>query len=167
MINTVLRGLGDCGGLQVLQRGPRIEIRVEGSIALVGKSAYSRAAQVQGAAGNQGKLCADAVDRAYLARFTLGNAALEREVLELFASQTPVYLERLREAATAKDWKEAAHTIKGSASAIGAWRLQRFAELAERIGVEVEAAGREEAIAAVTAASDEVCRFIERLFPAV
>ncbi len=166
MINTVVRGLGDCGGRQVLQRDPHIGIWVEGSIALVRKSAYSRAAQGPCAGSSEDKLSADAVDRAYLARFTLGNAALEQEVLELFATQAPLYLQRLREAATAKDWKEAAHTIKGSASAIGARRLARFAEMAERIGVEVEAAGREEAIAAVTAASDEVCRFIARLYPA-
>ena len=59
---------------------------------------------------------------------------------ELFAAQVPVYLQRLREAAASKAWKEATHTIKGSASAIGAWRLARFAEMAERI--DVEATGR-------------------------
>ena len=32
---------------------------------------------------------AEPVNRSYLARFTLGNAALEREVLELFAAQAP------------------------------------------------------------------------------
>jgi HPt (histidine-containing phosphotransfer) domain-containing protein len=112
------------------------------------------------------RLASEAVDRAYLARFTLGNAALEREVLELFAAQAPLYVTRLREAATAKDWKEAAHTIKGSASAIGAWRLARFAEMAERIDLEPEVAGRKEAIAAVIEACDEVRRYIERLYPA-
>jgi HPt (histidine-containing phosphotransfer) domain-containing protein len=115
------------------------------------------------------RLTADAIDRAYLARFTLGNAALEREVLELFAAQAPIYLQHLREAHNRKAWKEATHTIKGSASAIGAWRLARFAEMAEKIDVEAEVAlsegHREEAVAAVTAASQEVCRYIERIFP--
>jgi HPt (histidine-containing phosphotransfer) domain-containing protein len=112
----------------------------------------------------------DAVDRAYLARFTLGNAALEREVLELFAAQAPVYLQRLREANCIKAWKEATHTIKGSASAIGAWRLARLAEMAEKVDVEAEMAQREghrdEAVAAVAMATEEVCRFIARLYPA-
>jgi HPt (histidine-containing phosphotransfer) domain-containing protein len=112
----------------------------------------------------------DAVDRAYLARFTLSNAALEREVLELFAAQAPVYLQRLREANSIKAWKEATHTIKGSASAIGAWRLARFAEMAEKVDVEAEAALREghrdEAVAAVAMATEEACRYIARLYPA-
>jgi HPt (histidine-containing phosphotransfer) domain-containing protein len=135
---------------------------------LAGTSVHSRVSQAPG--GDADKLTGEAVDRAYLARFTLDNAALEREVLELFAAQAPVYLQRLREASTIKAWKEAAHTIKGSASAIGAWRLSRLAELAETIDIEVEAllveSHRDEAVAAVAEASDEVCRFIARLFPA-
>ena len=131
------------------------------------KSAHSRAGRRPDSSAD--KLAADAVDRAYLARFTLGNAALEREVLELFAAQAPVYLQRLREARCKQAWKEAAHTIKGSASAIGAWRLTRFAEMAERIDVEAEMAReeghRDEAIAAVATATEEVCRYIARLFP--
>jgi HPt (histidine-containing phosphotransfer) domain-containing protein len=113
------------------------------------------------------RLAAEPIDRVYLARFTLGNAALEREVLELFAAQAPVYVARLREAATSKEWKEAAHTIKGSASAIGAWRLARFAEMAERIDLDAGAEGRAEAVAAVSTASEEVSRHIGRLYPAV
>jgi HPt (histidine-containing phosphotransfer) domain-containing protein len=116
------------------------------------------------------KLAMDAVDRAYLARFTLGNAALEREVLELFAAQAPVYLQRLREASCIKAWREATHTIKGSASAIGAWRLARLAEMAEKVDVEADTALREahrdEAVAAVAMATEEACRFIARLYPA-
>lgn len=116
------------------------------------------------------KLASDAVDRDYLARFTLGNAELEREVLELFSAQAPVYLERLRQARSRTAWQDAAHTIKGSASAIGARRLARFAEMAERIDVEAEATRqeglREDAVAAVATATDEVCRYIARLFPA-
>ena len=40
-------------------------------------------------------------------------------------------------------WREAAHTIKGSASAVGAWRLARFAEMAEQVDIEA-GAGRAE-----------------------
>jgi hypothetical protein len=53
---------------------------------LARKSAHSKAApDFDSLADELGdKLAMDAVDRAYLARFTLGgNAALEREVLEL------------------------------------------------------------------------------------
>ena len=110
------------------------------------------------------QLAGDPIDRAYLARFTLGNAALEREVLQLFADQVPLYLQALRDARPRKAWKEAAHTIKGSASAIGAWRLARFAEMAERVDVEADLAlsegHRDEAVAAVATAAEEACRYI-------
>jgi HPt (histidine-containing phosphotransfer) domain-containing protein len=129
-------------------------------------SAQFRAAAAR--AGGTDRLSADSIDRAYLARFTLGNAALEQEVLELFAAQVPIYLQRLREAPTAKAWKEAAHTIKGSAAAIGAWHLARFAEMAEKLDVEAEAAlgesHRGEVVAAVASAAEDVCRYIARLF---
>lgn len=122
------------------------------------------------AAGAADKRGAAPLDRNYFARFTMGNAALEREVLELFASQAPLYLERLRAAPTAKDWRDAAHTIKGSASAIGAWRLARMAEMAERIDIEAGMArvqgAREQALDAVAEAIDEVCRHIARLLAA-
>jgi HPt (histidine-containing phosphotransfer) domain-containing protein len=130
------------------------------------KSAHVTAA-VASDGGQGDSTSADAVDRAYLARFTLGNAALEREVLGLFAAQVPVYLTRLRGASTAKAWKEAAHTIKGSAAAIGAWRLARFAEMAEKIDVEASSAReeghRDEVIAALTTAVEDVCRYIARV----
>ena len=38
------------------------------------------------------------VDLVYLSRFTLGERALEREVLELFCTKSFVYLERLNQA---------------------------------------------------------------------
>ncbi|HEY5830459.1 MAG: Hpt domain-containing protein [Hyphomicrobiaceae bacterium] len=135
---------------------------------MVRESAHHKGAQDPATepADPQGRLASEAIDRVYLARFTLGNAALEREVLELFAAQVPVYVARLGEAATSKDWKQAAHTIKGSASAIGAWRLARFAEMAERIDLDAGAEGRQEAVAAVSTASEEVCRHIGRLYPA-
>jgi HPt (histidine-containing phosphotransfer) domain-containing protein len=114
------------------------------------------------------RLAGDPIDRAYLARFTLRNAALEREVLELFAEQAPLYLERLRRARTEAAWKDAAHTIKGSASAVGAWRVARFAEMAEQVDVEADPTvgegHREEAIGAVATTIDEACRFITRLY---
>jgi HPt (histidine-containing phosphotransfer) domain-containing protein len=116
------------------------------------------------------QLAGDPIDRTYLARFTLGNAALEREVLQLFADQVPLYLQALRDARTRKAWREAAHTIKGSASAVGVWRLARFAEMAERVDVETDLAlsegHRDEAVAGVATAADEACRFITRLLAA-
>jgi len=98
------------------------------------------------------KLAGDPIDRTYLARFTMGNSAVEHEVLHLFADQVPHYLQQLRDAAVDKAWQQAAHTIKGSASAVGAWRLARFAEMAEQVDIESDAAlsegHRDDAVAA-------------------
>lgn len=111
---------------------------------------------------------ADPIDRAYLARFTLGNAALEREILELFAGHMPLYLGQLRGAVDRKQWMLAAHTIKGSALAVGAQRLASLAQMAERLDVDALPAQsqhlRQEAADTIAAASEEACRYIACLF---
>ena len=72
------------------------------------------------------------IDSAHLARYTLGDASLEREILGLFIAQAPQTLARLREADSERSWREAAHTLKGSARAVGAWRLAKAAEDCEQ-----------------------------------
>ena len=72
------------------------------------------------------------LDRDHLARYTLGDAALEQEVLSLFIGQIPETVTLLRESRDGQSWGRAAHTIKGSAKAIGAWKLAAAAERAER-----------------------------------
>jgi HPt (histidine-containing phosphotransfer) domain-containing protein len=110
----------------------------------------------------------DVIDLDYLRRFTSGNLALEEEVLKLFADHAPLYLEQLRHAKSTKDWSEAAHTIKGSAAAIGARRLASVAEMVERLDIDSAAARsegfRDQAVEAVAGALEEVCRHISQLF---
>lgn len=72
------------------------------------------------------------LDRDHLARYTLGDAALEQEVLNLFIDQMPETVALLRASRDAQAWQRAAHTIKGSAKAVGAWKLADVAERAER-----------------------------------
>jgi len=79
------------------------------------------------------KVSSRPVDLVHLSRYTLGERELEREVLELFCSQSLIYIERLREARSDKDWTDAAHSLKGSASAIGAWRAAAAAASAEAL----------------------------------
>lgn len=74
------------------------------------------------------------VDRAHLARYTLGDPALEKEVLGLFLAQFPLTVEALKFAATDKDWYMSAHALKGSARAVGAWELGQLAQEAEKLG---------------------------------
>lgn len=71
------------------------------------------------------------VDLTHLARHTMGDAQLKREVLELFVAQSRLQLERLRGAPDAALWRTAAHTIKGAARGIGAWSVAARAEAAE------------------------------------
>jgi HPt (histidine-containing phosphotransfer) domain-containing protein len=73
---------------------------------------------------------AGAIDRAHLSRQTLGDPDLEREILALFRRQADVMLQRLR-AARGDERRIAAHTLKGSARAIGAWHLAEAAEAVE------------------------------------
>lgn len=100
------------------------------------------------------------LDRAHLARFTLGDQALEREILGLFEADTPRRLEALRKAQTDQEWKIAAHTLKGSGRAVGAWRLANAAAAAEAVGGVEDRAACLRAIHLVEMAADEVCAAI-------
>ena len=70
------------------------------------------------------------IDLVHLARMTLGDRVLEREVLQLFDRQADMLVVRIQQAARA-GISAAAHTLKGSARGIGAWRVARAAEAVE------------------------------------
>ena len=72
-----------------------------------------------------------AIDLVHLARMTLGDRSLEREVLQLFDRQADLLVGRLA-AADAGAVGALAHTLKGSARGIGAWRVARAAEALEQ-----------------------------------
>jgi len=64
------------------------------------------------------------VDMDHLARYTGGDATLNAEVLDLFATQSVELLSDLRavmDARDAKGWKEITHSLKGAARGIGAF----------------------------------------------
>lgn len=103
------------------------------------------------------------VDLAHLARYTLGNRSLEHEVLGLFLTQSRLYLRRLGEAATDKAWRDAAHTIKGSARGIGAWQVAASAEQAERLAGAALRSGRQQALDALQASVEDVNGYIQSL----
>jgi HPt (histidine-containing phosphotransfer) domain-containing protein len=69
------------------------------------------------------------IDIAHLKRMTLGDTKLEREVLGMFAGQAVRLIEGL--AALPADAAELAHTLNGSARAIGAFRVAEAAEAFE------------------------------------
>ena len=100
------------------------------------------------------------IDFEHLQSFTLGNRNLEREVLTLFRDQSRLCIDRLRSAADDKSWKEAAHTLKGSASGIGAWAVRDATEKAERLAGPARIVDGTAAITAVESAVDETDVFI-------
>jgi HPt (histidine-containing phosphotransfer) domain-containing protein len=72
------------------------------------------------------------IDDDHLGRMTLGDRALERDVLEIFVRQTVIMLERIAGADPGLA-AAAAHTLTGSARGIGAWRVAEAAERLERV----------------------------------
>ena len=106
-----------------------------------------------------------ALDLEHLRRFTLGDTGLELEILELFIKQAPITLRALQSAVADRDWKIAAHTLKGSARAVGAWRVARLAEAAEGMSRRRNPAGCEAAVRELSDALAEASVFIAELNP--
>jgi HPt (histidine-containing phosphotransfer) domain-containing protein len=103
-----------------------------------------------------------AIDIQHLGRMTLGEAALEAEVLALFSAQSGEIVTRLK--TSPPDAAALAHTLKGSARAIGAFRVAEAA-----LGVEAAMKNNGdlgEAIAllqqAVTEAQEAIGRMLKR-----
>ena len=107
-----------------------------------------------------------ALDLEHLRRFTLGDQSLEFEILRLFIKQAPVTLSALQAAVADRDWKIAAHTLKGSARAVGAWRVARLAEAAEAMSRRRNPADCDVAVRQLSDALTEASAFIAALNPA-
>jgi HPt (histidine-containing phosphotransfer) domain-containing protein len=71
------------------------------------------------------------IDFAHLKRMTLGDAGLEQEVLAMFAAQSASLLNTL--ATMPADAPALAHTLKGSARAIGAFAVADAAARLEAV----------------------------------
>lgn len=103
------------------------------------------------------------IDHKHLARYTLGNRALEKEVLDLFREQALPLLAKLAAANTAADWRLHAHTLKGSARAVGAWQVGFAAEAAERLSFDIDVGTRLAAIAGLRIEIEAVSDYIRSL----
>ena len=104
------------------------------------------------------------VDIEHLRRYTFGDQALEKEILSLFLGQLPDTLAALRKAASQRDWKVAAHTLKGSCRAVGAFRLGDIAQDAERLVFSSGSEARAAAIAQIEEAAAEARDFIQAVY---
>jgi HPt (histidine-containing phosphotransfer) domain-containing protein len=100
------------------------------------------------------------IDTAHLKRMTLGDAGLEQEVLAMFAGQAARLIDAL--AALPPEASELAHTLKGSALAVGAFHVADAAEALEaaiRDGAPAQAlAELTQAIAQARSAIDAMLR---------
>ena len=97
------------------------------------------------------------VDLVHLARMTMGDRSLEREVLNLFRSQSEICASRITKAENNRDFVEAVHAIKGSARGIGAWKVAEVAAEVELEGIAALKSGRiNDLISALTEATDYI-----------
>jgi HPt (histidine-containing phosphotransfer) domain-containing protein len=105
-----------------------------------------------------------AIDHEHLRRYTMGDQQLEMEVLGLFADELPKTLAALRASGTETEWKIAAHTLKGSSRAVGAWRVARAAVAAEQNPLAVyDPIGRAELLGPCELAVGDVLAYIRGL----
>ena len=85
---------------------------------------------------------ATVLDSAHLERQTFGDPALEREVIALFEGQCTRLAPMIAGAGDGAERRDAAHTLKGAARAVGAWAVVAAAEAIESALEEDEAAER-------------------------
>lgn len=62
-------------------------------------------------------------DRKHFSTYTMGDAMLEREIVGLFMAQLHEVSARLNQVLTPQEWIFMAHTLRGSAAAVGAFVL--------------------------------------------
>ncbi len=105
------------------------------------------------------------IDIEHLARMTLGERDLEREVLCLFDRQADMLLVKMQEAAPAAI-AAYAHTLKGSARGIGAWSVAEAAAAVETAAQRAETAQLARAMSRLTLAIGEARRVIAELLRA-
>lgn len=103
---------------------------------------------------------ADILDRALLDDYSMQDQKLAAEILDLFLIQLPSMLEALDQARSPEDWAFATHTLKGSAAAVGALRLQQLAAELEAMPFRPDDAVRLLRIRAVQAAASDVRRVV-------
>jgi HPt (histidine-containing phosphotransfer) domain-containing protein len=107
----------------------------------------------------------EAFDRAHLDHYTMQNQDLAVEVVGLFLAQLPATLHLLESATAAEEWKFATHALKGSAAAVGAWKLHHLAANLEKLAFPGDADIRLLRIQALKAAAAEFRDLVRGAYP--
>ena len=102
-----------------------------------------------------------AIDVEHLARMTLGERSLEREVLALFDRQADMLLPRIRRGDPALA-AASAHTLKGSAVGIGAFGVASAAEAVEQAKKASVAAAIDTLAAVLEQTKAEIARLLAK-----
>lgn len=76
----------------------------------------------------------EVLDLAHLERYSMGDRALEADLLSLFRAQIHLQTNAIAAAEDASSWRLSTHTLKGVARTLGAWQIARTAELLEALG---------------------------------
>lgn len=105
---------------------------------------------------------ARSIDLVHLARQTLGDQALEREILSLFLRQSQTLAARIRASTDVTQGRDLAHTLKGSASAVGAWKVAEAADCVEQFCRKGGQPGAQ-ALDAMECAVKDACTAIETM----
>ncbi len=100
------------------------------------------------------------IDLAYLARYTKGNSAVERELLGRFQHKAKHYFNTLSSAKDNSTWKEAALHLQTAATAAGAWRILATAQQASRLHKEANSPERAQLLARLDEDISEANAFI-------
>ena len=103
-------------------------------------------------------------DRAHLSHYTMQSADLETEIINLFLQQLPSTVEMIASAGTEDDWKLYTHTLKGSAAAVGAWKLQEIAIELESLGNAGDAMVRDLRLKSLQAAVVEFREMVRQIY---
>ncbi|HUE46092.1 MAG TPA: Hpt domain-containing protein [Aestuariivirgaceae bacterium] len=114
----------------------------------------------------------EVLDLDHLARYTMGNRDLERELLRLFRTQLLAQMTGVAQARDApdrdgQDWRFATHTLKGVARSIGAWAIADTAEKLEQLGHDSDDSGvygrlMVDLAAQIAACEREIARIVGR-----
>jgi HPt (histidine-containing phosphotransfer) domain-containing protein len=108
---------------------------------------------------------ARSIDVDHLARMTMGDRALEQDVLRLFVQQAEMLRSRM-DLANPEMTGASAHTIKGSASGVGAFAVAQAAEKVEHIARGGDHEGLEPALVVLDAAIREAVMEISEILRA-
>ncbi|MDX2237733.1 MAG: Hpt domain-containing protein [Hyphomonadaceae bacterium] len=83
------------------------------------------------------------LDEEHFGMMTGGDAALQAEIVTLFRAQAELWTRLLVVDAPVQTWRDAAHTLKGSARGLGLWALADACAQAEQLGRGGAVDGRE------------------------